>query len=179
MSPPEHADPVRILFVGGEFERKGGHVLLDTARLPEFSTFEFHVVTKSNVDDAPRNVVLHRDPGPDAIRELYSSASVFVLPTQADFSPMALCEAMAMNVPVVATAVGAIDELVADGDNGYLVPAGDTDAFRTRLLELATSPALRHRMGARGRVAAEHNFDLETNAARIATVLRGVRRQES
>jgi glycosyltransferase involved in cell wall biosynthesis len=176
-----HGSPIRILFVGGEFERKGGQLLLETASLPEFSMFEFHVVTKSVIRDAPLNVVIHRDldPKSDALRELYDSASVFVLPTLADFSPIALCEAMAMELPVVATKVGAIDELVADDDNGYLVPPGDAEAFRHRVLELATSPELRRRMGARGRAIAERSFDLETNAARIAEVLRHARHQES
>ncbi len=102
---------------------------------------------------------------------------MFVLPTLADFSPMALCEAMAMELPVIATAVGAIDELVADGDNGYLVPPGDAEAFRQRLLDLATSADLRRRMGSRGRAIAERCFDLHTNAERIAAVLRGAREE--
>ena len=171
---------VRILFVGAEFERKGGLLLLDTARLPQFSTFEFHIVTKSSLTDVPPNVIVHRDldPRTGALRDLFAKASVFVLPTIADFSPIAICEAMAMELPVIATAVGAIDELVADGDNGFLVPVGDADAFRERLLELAGNPDLRQRMGQRGRAIVERSFDIEKNAERIAAVLHSARQRE-
>jgi starch synthase len=168
---------VRVLFVGGEFERKGGLDLLATARLPEHSTVEFHIVTKSDVRDASANVVVHRDLGPksDALRELYASASIFVLPTMADFSPLAVCEAMAMELPVISTAVGAVEEMIEDGVNGFVIGAGDTDALRARLGELIASPDLRRRMGSEGRAIAERSFDIEENADRIVAVLRGAR----
>ena len=109
-----------------EFERKGGLDLLATARLPELSTVEFHIVTKSAVRNAPPNVVVHRDldPRSDALLELYASSSIFELPTMADYSPIAVCEAMAMELPVVTTAVGVVGEMVEDGVNGFVIPAG-------------------------------------------------------
>ena len=67
-------------------------------------------------------------PRSDALLELYASSSIFVLPTMADYSPIAVCEAMAMELPVVTTAVGAVGEMVEDGVNGFVVPAGDANA---------------------------------------------------
>jgi glycosyltransferase involved in cell wall biosynthesis len=170
---PAASDKLQVLFVGGDFERKGGFELLEVARLPEFSAVEFHVVTQSSVQGAPPNVVVHSglDPASDALHQRYASASIFVLPTHADFSPIAVCEAMAMELPVIAAAVGAVNEEVDDGLTGFMVPAGDVDALRTKLADLVASAELRRQMGERGRAKVERFFDMEASAERILAVL--------
>lgn len=81
-------------------------------------------------------------------------------------------EAMAAGVPVVASRVGGITELVAEGRTGFLVPSGDAAALAARLGRLAAEPALRRRMGGAGRARADARFDEERMAARIAAVYR-------
>jgi glycosyltransferase involved in cell wall biosynthesis len=74
-----------------------------------------------------------------------------------------IAEAMAAGRPLVATRVGGIPELVADGGNGFLVPTRTPAEIAQRVMQLLEDPALRARMGAAGRQAAEQKFDLERN----------------
>lgn len=87
----------------------------------------------------------------DALR----SAQVYVLPSYVEGLPMGVLEAMAAGLPVVASHVGGIPDLVEDGVHGFLVRAGDIAGLAQTLLRLLQDPALRRRMGeaARQRVA--------------------------
>ena len=78
--------------------------------------------------------------------------------------PIALIEAMAAGVPIVASDCGAVRDIVDDGEQGYLVPVGDVDRFADRLRLLAGDPDLRARLGKAGRVRAEREFDIERTA---------------
>jgi glycosyltransferase involved in cell wall biosynthesis len=78
-----------------------------------------------------------------------------------------IAEAMSCRKPLVATRVGAIPELVKDGDSGFLVPPRDAGAMAERILQLLGDRGLRERMGASGRKAVEANFNLKTNVAEL------------
>ncbi len=170
---PSRSDSLRVLFVGGEFQRKGGELLLEAARLPEFADCEFHIVTKSEIPDPPVNVFVHRDvpPNSERLRDLLASASIFALPTLADLSSIASIEAMAMELPVLTTDMGGIPEIVRDGQDGYIVPPGDLEAFVDRLRALTTSQELRLRMGLAGRAKVESDHSLHSNIPRYLDIL--------
>jgi glycosyltransferase involved in cell wall biosynthesis len=74
-----------------------------------------------------------------------------------------IAEAMAAGRPLVATRVGGIPELVTDGVSGFLAPTRAPQEIAQRVIQLLEDPALRARMGAAGRQAAEEKFDLERN----------------
>lgn len=97
------------------------------------------------VDDVPRHL---------------AAADAFVLSSRSEGMPMSILEAMAAGLPVVATRVGGIAELVADGETGLLVPAGDAAALAAALQRLVDDEALRKALGARGRERAVAEFDL-------------------
>ena len=78
-----------------------------------------------------------------------------------------IAEAMSRRKPLVATRVGAIPELVKDGDSGFLVPPGDAGAMAERILQLLGDRELGERMGSSGRQAVEANFNLRTNVSRL------------
>jgi glycosyltransferase involved in cell wall biosynthesis len=169
-SPTER---LRLLFVGGHFERKGGPVLLEALDgLP----VDLHVVTKSAIE-ARDGVTVHRDvdPGSATLEELYARCDAFVLPTAADASPHVILEAMAAGLPVISTPTGAIGEMVVPGETGELVPAGSAEALRAAIGRLR-DPALRARMGAAGRARAAERFDAARNAQAILDVLKAVSR---
>jgi len=83
-----------------------------------------------------------------------AEAHVFALASEYEPLGIAVMEAMAAGLPVVATAVGGIPELVAPSVTGELVPPGDADALAGQLLKLLASPELQGKMGAAARVAA-------------------------
>jgi glycosyltransferase involved in cell wall biosynthesis len=90
-----------------------------------------------------------------------SALDVFVMPSYWEGLPIAVLEAMAMGLPVVASAVNGTPEAVIDGQTGYLVPPKDARALADRLSALASDAEARRRMGAAGRRVARERFTLE------------------
>lgn len=163
----------RLLFVGGEFERKGGNVLLQCFNRYLQDECELHIVTQSPVAPS-RNVSIYHNvtANSDTLLRLYSEADIFVFPTLADCAPLAVPEAMAASLPIVTTRVAAIPEMVSDGEQGFLVEPGDVDALGHALVNLVERPELRARMGNRGRARVEDAYDARTNAHRLLNVLK-------
>jgi glycosyltransferase involved in cell wall biosynthesis len=93
----------------------------------------------------------------DRKREVLHGAGIYVLPSYTEGMPMAVLEAMAAGLPVVATPVGGVPEVVRPGLDGYIVPAGDTAGLADVLARLLADGDERKRMGEQGRerVAAE------------------------
>ena len=118
---------LKILFVGGEFRRKGGDMLLRIAMQPEFKRYTFHFVTKSFEGPKPPNVHMYDnlDANDTSLVGLYRDADIFVLPTRADFFSIASLEAMAMELPVITTNVGGIEDIIQNGKNGFMVEVND------------------------------------------------------
>lgn len=97
-------------------------------------------------------------PGPVFdVAPLYRQADVFVLASDQEGTPNVILEAMSSGLAVVATAVGGIPSLIANGENGILIPAGSEDDLAGALESLSTDIELRRRLGDRARDFAEHN----------------------
>lgn len=109
--------------------------------------------------------------GQDEIRERYAAADVFCLPSFAEGIPVVLMEAMAMELPVVTTAIMGIPELVEDGVHGRLVPPGRSDRLADALAELLAAPERRAAMGRAGREKVLAEFDVRETARRFKQVL--------
>jgi colanic acid/amylovoran biosynthesis glycosyltransferase len=75
--------------------------------------------------------------------------------------PVALAEAQACGIPVVASRIGGIPESMKDGESGILVPAGDVDALAGAIVKLAADPGRWPRMGHMGRELIEEQFDVD------------------
>lgn len=83
---------------------------------------------------------------------------LFVLPSRMEGLPLSIAEAMLARLPVVATAVGSVDEIVLDGETGILIPPDDVDALRVALARLLEDPVERQELGNRGRERALRDF---------------------
>jgi glycosyltransferase involved in cell wall biosynthesis len=164
---------VKVLFVGQEFERKGGDLLVKIAGRAEFQSLECHFVTNDFSGPRGENVFVHSNvqPNSDALISLYREADVFVLPTRAETYGLVILEAMAMGLPVIATRVGGIGEIVVEGETGYMVSVDDEDGLADRLRKLAGDGGLRVRLGENARRLAESKHDLEKNAGAIIDCL--------
>jgi glycosyltransferase involved in cell wall biosynthesis len=102
---------------------------------------------------------------PEEMPAAYADAEVFCLPSWWEAMPLSVLEAMAAGLPVVASAVGGLPEMVSDGETGFLVAPGDAAGLGDALARLVADPALRARMGAAGRRRARERFDLPGFAA--------------
>jgi glycosyltransferase involved in cell wall biosynthesis len=81
-------------------------------------------------------------------------------------------EALAMQVPVIASRIGGMAELFEDGVHGHYVPAGDRDALAAAIAALATDPAARRAMGRAGRAWVQERYAMERVAAEYARLYR-------
>jgi glycosyltransferase involved in cell wall biosynthesis len=106
----------------------------------------------------------------DDIERVFRSVDVLVHAAEREPFGRVLVEAMAQGVPVVATADGGVPEIVRDGETGFLVALGDTDAMARRTMDLLGDPALRRRMGDRGRTRASECFRADRSAERLLDV---------
>ncbi|HTB67244.1 MAG TPA: glycosyltransferase family 4 protein [Steroidobacteraceae bacterium] len=168
----EHEVP-RILFVGGDFERKGGSLLLDVFRQRLRGRAELILVTRDKVQPQP-GVTVHHDIRANSpeLRALYATSDLFVLPTLADCYSLVLMEALAAGMPVVATRVGGIPDIVLEGKNGHLLNAGDGAALGDALEALVADSGRRRSMGEYGRADALQRFDARENARRLFEFVR-------
>jgi glycosyltransferase involved in cell wall biosynthesis len=104
---------------------------------------------------------------PDEARQAYLDADIFVLPSHLEGLSIALLEAMAHGIAVVATPVGAHGDVIRDGENGLLVPPGDIPALRGALHRVISDQALRRNLGR----AARDSFIAQYHIARTAEQL--------
>lgn len=95
------------------------------------------------------------------LEEVISGCDLFLLPSVTESFGMAALEALASEVPVIATRSGGLPEVVPDGEVGYLLDVGDVDGMTERALEILSDRALRERMGRAGRALAESKFSTE------------------
>jgi colanic acid/amylovoran biosynthesis glycosyltransferase len=106
--------------------------------------------------------------GQDEIRDHYADSDVFCLPSFAEGVPIVLMEAMAMELPVVASAIAGIPELVEDHVSGFLVRPGRADDLADRLARLLEDPSLRAEMGRAGRRRVVEDYDVRRNVRALA-----------
>ena len=93
-----------------------------------------------------------------AVEEILVGADLFLLPSETESFGLAALEALSCEVPVIATEVGGLPEVVTHGENGFLLPLGDVNAMVEAALELLRDEPRRRRFGAAGRRRALENF---------------------
>ncbi|ACL67552.1 glycosyl transferase group 1 [Anaeromyxobacter dehalogenans 2CP-1] len=163
-----------VLFVGRNFVPKGGPELLEAFREVRrvHPRARLALVTSRAPAALPEGVTDHGLLGKEALARLYATAAVFALPTLREAFGLSFLEAMAFELPVVASRIEAIPEIVADGDTGLLVPPRDPAALAAALTALLGDPARARAMGVAGRARAAARFGWARAAARMLEVLR-------
>lgn len=169
-----HTNPVRLLFVGRDFKRKGGAVLLDAYRQGLAGLCELDIVTTDPTLQSEGAIRVHQGltPNSSALQQLFAQADIFVFPTFGDATAFVVLEAMASGLPVIATAVGGLSEEVEDGVTGLLVPPGNPSAIVAAVRSLIADPVRRAAMGAAGRARVESYFNAESNAKSVLEVMK-------
>jgi len=150
--------PLRLLFVGGDFRRKGGDLLVDAVMGALAGRVVLDIVTRDDV--APgRGVAVHRStPNSPELRQLYAQADLFVMPTRADCFGHAIVEAMASGLPAIVGDVGGVRDIVDHGRTGWCI-APTSSALTGALTEALARRQELPTMGACARRVAEQRFD--------------------
>jgi glycosyltransferase involved in cell wall biosynthesis len=170
--------PVRLLFVGADFARKGGPLLLESAREARtVRPFELHVVTQQAVEARP-GVIVHRGLQPNSpdLMRLFREADAFILPSYGECLALVLMEASAAGLPIIATDVGALSEAAIPGRSAIVVEPGDGRSLRSAIETIVNDESLRLRYGAAAHELARSQFNAERNGQRIVALLRSIAR---
>jgi len=110
----------------------------------------------------------------EVMEELLPLADVFLLPSSTESFGLVALEAMSAGVPVVASNVGGLPELVESGQTGFLVPPEDLSAHVRAVLKILGDAPLRRRFGAAGRKVAREQFDVDRVVERYRKVYEGL-----
>ena len=181
LSPHPVKGKFKILFVGRHIERKGITYLIEAAKHLPADKFEIRIVgvgdlteqlkaqaaalchperSETESKDLPADIIFTGKLSPEALANEYKTANVFVLPAIVDHKGdteglgVVLIEAMELGLPIVASNVGGIPDVVVDGESGILVQEKDPVALANAFKLLADNPALTEKLlaGARKRI---------------------------
>jgi glycosyltransferase involved in cell wall biosynthesis len=159
-------EPFRIVFIGGDFKRKGGDLLLEVATSSEFAKIQFDFVTEYLGNDTG-NVRFHNGikPQSEELLSLLGKSHLFVLPTRADCSSNAALEAMSTGLPAVLGDVGGSSELLVEGESGALMRTWNRDAIAEMIRPYVQdrNMLLSHGVAARARVVERHSITVHTS----------------
>lgn len=177
--PPPRRDPVVIGTAALLERRKGIDVLLEaSARLvtPHRLVVYGDGPLRSELETLARRLGVPAEfPGfaPD-FAERIEELDVFVLPSRGENLPIAILEAMAAALPVVATRVGGVPEVVADEETGLIVEPDDVDGLAAALDRVASDAGLRERLGRAGAERITERFDARSTARQMVELYRGL-----
>lgn len=142
---------MRLLFVGRDYTRKGGAIVLQTCRELERRGFSADVTmigcNPPASERIPSNLTVIPNLDKNAPSEralfdkLFQGAHALLFPTRADCSPITICESLAHGMPVISADVGGIRSMIEHGRNGFLIPKQDADGkfYADAIQELAQS----------------------------------------
>jgi glycosyltransferase involved in cell wall biosynthesis len=174
---PSAGGPLRVLFLGRIGDRKGVFDLLEAVASLLHSGVDLRLDIGGNGEiQRLRSAIARRGladrarfhgwiRGPEKDR-LMRKSGLLALPSRAEGMPMTLLEAMALGLPVLATPVGGVPELVRHGENGLLAPPGDRAALAAGLRRL-TDPSLRKELGRKARETVQRDHDLSRLVRRL------------
>lgn len=161
---------VKVLFMGRIGQRKGAYDLINAVTKIRFLNFTLDLVGDGEGNKL-RNIVnnenlnnlvnIHDWVPHDKVGKLYDEADILVLPSYAEGMPMSILEAVGKGLPVIATNVGGIPEVVIDGRNGFVISPGDIEALAGKLEILIRDAILREEMGRNGLRLAGEKFSID------------------
>lgn len=187
-SPPVRAGaergPVALLFLGQVGPRKGVPDLVAAlARLPGTAAWRAVIAGDGAVDETRAEVArlgladrvtLPGWVGPAEVERLLASADILVLPSYEENLPMSVIEGMAQGLAVVTTPVGAVTDILVDGETGLLVPPGDPLRLAEALRRLVEDGALRRRLGEAARAVHREHLEIGAYTRRLVSIWRDV-----
>jgi glycosyltransferase involved in cell wall biosynthesis len=185
LNTPRLTRALHVLYLGHIGKAKGSFDLVEAAKtaLPKGQMFEFRMIggelapgegmrlcEKIEADGLQEQVrVCSPVIGPDKLAA-YRWADVFVYPSYDEGMPMAVIEAMACGLPVIASRVGGLPDLVTEGVNGLLVQAGRPEQIAAAICQLSDEPLMRATMGQQSYQRALTDYDFEKRVTQLVGI---------
>ncbi|MGK9051407.1 glycosyltransferase family 4 protein [Neorhizobium petrolearium] len=173
-------DRVHILFLGRVEKRKGVPELCEAlASMADLPGWRATIAGDGEVEKLrlrltelglSDRVAVPGWQGPEDVARLLSKADVLTLPSFAENLPISVIEGMAAGLAIVATPVGAVEDIISDGKTGLLVPPGDVGALKRALERLIMEPDLRDRLGDAARAAHRLRLDVAPYADTLRNI---------
>lgn len=179
----DDATPVVIL-VAALRPEKNHELFIETARrvAREIPSVRFlvvgdgpcrpHLEHLANESGATKNVLFLGSRGD--VAELLAASDLFLLTSKVEANPVSILEAMSTALPVVATRVGSIPDVIADGNTGYLVPCENPEEMAKRVISLLRNPGQSLRMGIAGRRTVVENWSIERMISGYANLMENI-----
>lgn len=178
--PAGEAAAFTVLYVGSLSLRKGIRYLVEAFGQLRHPRKRLLLVGPDVHDGAltgltlPADVTLAGVLKGDELAQAYQAADVFCLPSIEEGQALVLGEALSFGLPIVATANTGADDLITDGEEGYLVPIRSSEAIRQRLQELADDPARLHQLSGRSQARASQLDGWQQTGENLVQTLRNV-----
>jgi glycosyltransferase involved in cell wall biosynthesis len=170
LDPHRRPEANTLVFVGKDFERKGGPTLLAAFRAVRERIPGARLLVagpESRRGDAPGVEWLGLVRERDQVDALLAKGAAFVMPSRCEPFGLVFLEAMAHGLPCIGTTQDAMPEIIGDGETGFLVPPEDPAALAARIVELLSQPDLARSMGERGYARVRDRFQWSQVARRI------------
>ncbi len=176
------SEPFAILCVGRLVPTKGQRILVQALERLVEAGKPVHLTLVGDGPDRPglEQLVRHKaltgrvtftgSINQDHIQDFYAATDIFALASFAEGIPVVLMEAMAMEIPCIATSINGIPELISDGRDGLLVAPSDVDGLAAAITRLIEDPALRRTLGAAGRLRVQQAYELARSADHLAEI---------
>ncbi|MDP3265069.1 MAG: glycosyltransferase family 4 protein [Tabrizicola sp.] len=180
--PAFDRDPFTILFVGLDWDRKGGPELLMAFRRLQETHPQARLVIAGASPEIPADL-----PGVEVIGEvfinrleqLYQRAGIFCLPTRREPFGIVFLEAMEHGLPVVGTDIGAQVDFIRNGETGFRVPVRDPEALAAALRRLCDDPEAAREMGRRGERLIRERYNWKSVVTRMTATIRSVLKDQA
>jgi glycosyltransferase involved in cell wall biosynthesis len=181
---PKDNDPsrnVRLLFLGALIRPKGVYDIVDCMRRlkgqglrPRVTLAgdrELDQVRRYSIESGVEELI--ELPGwvsEQTKLELLKASDLLLLPSYKEGLPLCVLEAMACGLPVICTGVGGLGDLVAHGENGFIMVPGDSEAMAAHITKLVQDSSLREQMGSRNARAVQNSYSLLVIAQQVASL---------
>jgi glycosyltransferase involved in cell wall biosynthesis len=174
----------KLLYTGRLAGEKGIPVLFESLRMLQSEEYDFELTLVGDGPDRQALKEMARQMGiadrvvfagfasQEGVRDHLRQSDIFILPSFAEGVPVSLMEAMACGVPVIATYVGGVVELVQDGATGQVVYAGDPNSLKQAIVRYLDDAALCERVSRMGRERVVADFNLDREIDKLAELFR-------
>lgn len=184
--------PTRIITIGRFVKEKGFSDGLSTIHKLVYekgiTNIEYHIVGDGQLQGELTELVVKYKlnnyvrflgaQNQDGVNKILHDSDIYFLPSIAEALPVVLMEAQAVCLPVVATDVGSVSQLVIDGKNGFLVPSGDSTLMAEKLAYLIANPLCWQVMGKKGRAIIEEHYDIRKLNEQLESIYKNLIRVE-